>query len=244
MPIEKSGIIFTSADVENGVTNFNLLHKSNRLKSVIPRKKGNQDKKPALSLRGSSYVGQACEPPFKGRAFYRLGTLLLIISILGIALTFGPVLLSEAKYQATLLVQRIFVRQETQTYFGDLLQLPALAEKKIIPDKDFSIIIPKIGARAKIVANVDAGREGEYLSALKEGVAHAKGSVFPGMKGNIYLFAHSTDSPLNITRYNAIFYLLFLISESKLLFRRGSSNHHSRHIGLARPDADSRTFDR
>jgi hypothetical protein len=39
------------------------------------------------------------------------------------------------------------------------------------------------------------------------GVAHAKGTVFPH-KGNIYLFAHSTDNWWNVGRYNAVFYLL------------------------------------
>jgi sortase A len=32
--------------------------------------------------------------------------------------------------------------------------------------------------------------------------------VFPGVNGNIFLFAHSTDSFWNVGRYNAVFYLL------------------------------------
>ena len=47
-----------------------------------------------------------------------------------------------------------------------------------------------------------------YLPVLKEGVAHAKGTGFPGGGRNIYLFAHSTDSFLNFRQYNAVFYLL------------------------------------
>ncbi|KKS75032.1 MAG: hypothetical protein UV46_C0027G0005 [Candidatus Gottesmanbacteria bacterium GW2011_GWC2_42_8] len=39
-------------------------------------------------------------------------------------------------------------------------------------------------------------------------VAHAAGTVFPGVTGNIFLFAHSTDNFWNVGRYNAIFYLL------------------------------------
>ena len=34
------------------------------------------------------------------------------------------------------------------------------------------------------------------------------GTVFPGVGGNIYLFAHSTDAFWNVGRYNAVFYLL------------------------------------
>ncbi|RJP47633.1 MAG: sortase [Armatimonadetes bacterium] len=73
---------------------------------------------------------------------------------------------------------------------------------------DFGIVIEKIGANAKVIANVDPGDEKAYSKALAEGVAHAQGTVFPGQTGNIYLFSHSTDAPWNIVRYNAIFYLL------------------------------------
>jgi LPXTG-site transpeptidase (sortase) family protein len=75
-------------------------------------------------------------------------------------------------------------------------------------DPAFSIVIPKIGAAANVLANIDAGNKTEYLDALKKGVAHAKGTYFPGQGKKIYLFSHSTDSPLNIARYNAVFYLL------------------------------------
>jgi sortase A len=43
---------------------------------------------------------------------------------------------------------------------------------------------------------------------LKKGVAHARGSVFPGEEGNTYIFAHSTDAFYNVGVYNAVFYLL------------------------------------
>lgn len=76
------------------------------------------------------------------------------------------------------------------------------------PDSEFSIVIPKISASAKVIANVNAGSPKEYNEALREGVAHAAGSVLPGMTGTTYLFAHSTDGPWNIRRYNAIFYML------------------------------------
>src|SRR4030042_6843581 len=75
-------------------------------------------------------------------------------------------------------------------------------------DTDFSILIPKIGASAKIFPNIDPSKENDFLPVLQQGVAHAKGTVFPGLKGNIYLFAHSTDSFWNVGRYNAIFYLI------------------------------------
>jgi sortase A len=75
-------------------------------------------------------------------------------------------------------------------------------------DPNFSILIPKIGASERITPNVDSTNTEEYLTALQTSVAHAKGSVFPGFNGNVYLFAHSTDNWWNVGRYNAVFYLL------------------------------------
>jgi sortase A len=77
----------------------------------------------------------------------------------------------------------------------------------------FSIVIPKIAASANITANVDPSIKEEYLQSLKKGVAHAKGTYFPGQGENIFLFSHSTDSALNIARYNAVFYLLRKLEE-------------------------------
>lgn len=88
-----------------------------------------------------------------------------------------------------------------------------LGDKKVkflVPkDPEFSIVIPKISANAKIISNVDPADEKEYLEKLKKGVAHAKGTAFPGEGGHIYLFAHSTDYIWNVGTYNAVFYLLY-----------------------------------
>lgn len=73
---------------------------------------------------------------------------------------------------------------------------------------DFGIVIEKINANARVIPNVDPGSETAYAEALSRGVAHAKGTVFPGQVGNIYLFSHSVDAPWNIVRFNAVFYLL------------------------------------
>lgn len=69
------------------------------------------------------------------------------------------------------------------------------------------IEIPKISAAAPIITNVDPWDEVVYKDALKKGIAHAKGSALPG-KGKTYLFAHSSDYPWNITRYNTAFFKL------------------------------------
>lgn len=68
-----------------------------------------------------------------------------------------------------------------------------------------SIRIEKINAVAPLVFNVDPWNREEYLDALTKGVAHAKGTFLPGEKGTVFLFAHSSDAPWRITRYNTVF---------------------------------------
>ena len=79
----------------------------------------------------------------------------------------------------------------------------------IIPvNYEFAIVIPKIYANAPIISNIDPYDSKQYLPVLKKGVAHAKGTSFPGEGKTIYLFAHSTDAFYNVGTYNAVFYLI------------------------------------
>lgn len=95
---------------------------------------------------------------------------------------------------------------QNSTGFGNISQT---AENIIQPvSTDYGLVIEKINANARVIANVDSGVEAEYTKALQEGVAEAKGSTKPGEPGNLFLFSHSTDAPWNVSRYNAIFYLL------------------------------------
>ena len=80
-------------------------------------------------------------------------------------------------------------------------------------DPNFSIVIPKIAANARIVDNVNPADESEYLEKLKFGVAHAAGTYLPGQNGHIFLFAHSTDYVWNVSTYNAVFYLLYKLND-------------------------------
>ena len=82
------------------------------------------------------------------------------------------------------------------------------AEVLVPEDPNFSVVIPKIGANARIIAGVDTSNERDYSAALKQGVAQALGTAFPGEGGHIFLFAHSTDYWWNVSTYNAVFYLL------------------------------------
>ena len=84
----------------------------------------------------------------------------------------------------------------------------ALAELEVIDyaSMDFSIEIPAIEVNEKVTSNVNPNKVNEYETALEEGVAHAKGSAFPGQDKLIYIFGHSTDGIWNVEAYNAVFY--------------------------------------
>jgi len=75
-------------------------------------------------------------------------------------------------------------------------------------NRDFGLIIPKIGLNNKVFAEVDMGGEDNYKEALSEGAAHGLGSSFPGQKGTVYIFAHSADFSLTSWDVNPIFSLL------------------------------------
>lgn len=119
-----------------------------------------------------------------------IGVLLIIGGLSLIGLIYGPVLKEELRY-----------------HLASIKSAPQ--EEEIIPQsEEFGLIVPKIGINARVFPNVDAQNPQEYLPLLAQGVAHAKGSVLPGEEGNVFIFAHSSDTPFNITRYNAIFYLI------------------------------------
>ena len=145
-----------------------------------------------------------------------IGNFLVLFALYGVGATFGPALYYEAQFriiQARGITYSVLPDVKRDSFprqgggFASVLAGPK--EQILIPkDTEFSIVIPKIGASAKIFPNVDSTNEKEFLPVLQSGVAHARGTVFPGMKGNIYLFAHSTDNFWSAGRYNAVFYLL------------------------------------
>ena len=86
----------------------------------------------------------------------------------------------------------------------------AVRPKSITPiDEAFGIVIPKLGANARIIPNIDPYDSAVYQKALTQGVAHATGTVFPGSVGNVFLFSHSSVNFYEANRYNSIFYLLY-----------------------------------
>ena len=131
-------------------------------------------------------------------------------ALIGLALTvilfiFGPVIKQELSYS--------FNRMSGVQYSIDNIDVWSFQRPINAPNINFSIIIPKLNAVSAIVENVDPLNQDEYLNALKKGVAHARGSAFPGSVGNVFLFAHSTDTLINVGRYNAVFFLIGHLTE-------------------------------
>jgi len=75
-------------------------------------------------------------------------------------------------------------------------------------NREFSLIVPKIGINAPVIAAVNPANPGVYLEALQKGVAHAATSFFPDEAGTVYLFSHSTNYEWFVRDLNAVFYLL------------------------------------
>ena len=131
------------------------------------------------------------------------GNVLIVISLIGFYLTFGPALSLEGDYQVRKALKQNYILND----YGDS-NTPKTNNELVPPNLDFSIVIPQIGAVAPVYTNVDPFNEEEFLRVLRHGVAQAKGSVLPGQAGNTYIFAHSTDAFYNVGRYNAVFYLI------------------------------------
>lgn len=150
-----------------------------------------------------------------------LGVLLISVSLFILGKIFFPVVREELKYSFSSQAQDISVvsqkelkEENNQKSAGGI----------IIPvDEEFGIVIPKILANAKVIAEVNPWDARVYQGALTEGVAHAQGSALPGEIGNIFIFAHSGADLAEANRYNAVFYLLYklAIDDEIYLFYKG-----------------------
>ncbi len=145
-----------------------------------------------------------------------IGNFLVFSSIFLIAKTFYLPVREEIRYFIDNLNQKKYVvNQDLSQKKGALADAFRAGKVQVLipQDPNFSIIIPKVGADSRILANVDASNESEYLAALRDGVAHTRGTGFPGENSHIFLFAHSTDYFWNVGSYNAVFYLLYKLEK-------------------------------
>jgi sortase A len=138
----------------------------------------------------------------KNNLFKRAGWALIGAAGLLFVFIFYPAIFAEVGY---------FLRgqKEAPGVFSSKESGEKNNRENIIPkDEQAGIVIPKIRANASIILDVNAQDPGEYQKALTRGVAHARGTSYPGESGNIFLFSHSGTEFYQASRYNAIFYLL------------------------------------
>lgn len=129
-------------------------------------------------------------------------------------LTYLPVIRDELWYQ----LKTRFGQDTAEQYsaFAQYKEVSAFSNilfskpSTYVPtNKDFAIVIAKIGVNAPIVADVSVIDPKAYQEALKTGVAHASSSPYPSQNaGNVYLFAHSSVNFWQLGKYATVFNLL------------------------------------
>ena len=117
-----------------------------------------------------------------------IGAGLIGFAVISMIFTLGPVVKEEVLYDLGFKKFQVPYSQADLAKADSIVQVQKEAAIYGVGSY-FSVIVPKIGAYSDIVANVDASDEKEYLSALEKGVAHAKGTYFPGQGENIFLFS-------------------------------------------------------
>jgi LPXTG-site transpeptidase (sortase) family protein len=166
--------------------------------------------------KGTIYpVTTPLHAPIKTRVLYKFlrifGLLLFLFPLFYIVFIFGPVIVSEVNYS----VKTAQAVEPSPPPRVDK-NLPQVDEKALTKayaeelglDTQFSLYVPKIDAKTKVIANVDPGNPKDYQEILKEGVAHSRGTNYPGEGKLVYMFSHSTNSAWWAARYGAQFYLL------------------------------------
>ena len=125
---------------------------------------------------------------------------------------FKDILINEFQYQT-------YKNTSTIAVINDAKETSSSNNTNInFVDSSFGIFIPKINANAKILENIDPFNPIEYDNALKNGIAHAKGSSLPGDSGNIFLFAHSATDFYKNSKLNVKFYLLSKLVKGDLIY--------------------------
>lgn len=135
-----------------------------------------------------------------------LGIILVLVAMFIFSRILFPAIREEIKYSLFLKPQSLAVVSQKE---AEEKNKEKPDSQMIVPvDEEFGIVIPKIGANAKVISEVDPQNPDIYQEALSKGVAHAKGSALPSEDGNVFIFAHSGADPVEANRYNAVFYLL------------------------------------
>ncbi len=142
----------------------------------------------------------------KVRQFFPALVLLAFLTFLiWLLLVFLPVVWIELKYQFKSFFQNRGIDNPQALFFPDFSGMTIVGNAS--KNKDYGIVIPRLGLDEKVVFNVDPNDEQQYKAALKQGIAHASSTNYPDQKGLGYYFAHSSSPGFQV-QYNAVFYLL------------------------------------
>lgn len=174
--------------------------------TLTMRPKGTIYKKGRSTLHGEIVVSLSKVERIGYHLLRTAGAGFIGFAIIGFFFAYGPVIKEEVDYELT---GKRRAQEDVKLKIAEAEKTASVQAEADYWEVDsyFSVVVPKIEASSNIIANVDAASEKEYMEALKKGVAHAKGTYFPGQGENIYLFSHSTESPF-VSQYNAVFYLL------------------------------------
>jgi LPXTG-site transpeptidase (sortase) family protein len=138
----------------------------------------------------------------------KAGIALIAVSVFVLLSTFFPVIKEEIKYQFSPKQNNALVATKEEAEKKSENNLQPKSDVIYPADEDFGIVIPKISANAKVIADVNWQDSAIYQRALTKGVAHAAGTAYPGQLGNVFIFSHSGVDFYEAARYNAQFYLL------------------------------------
>ncbi len=116
-----------------------------------------------------------------------------------------PVVFVEAKYQFKTFFSSLGFSSPSALFRPNFENFTIVGNAS--KNKDYGIIIPKLGLDERVVFNVDPNDTQQYTAALKKGIAHASSTSYPDSNGLGYYFAHSSSPGLQV-QYNAVFYLL------------------------------------
>lgn len=147
---------------------------------------------------------------------------LVFAGVVVLSAVYGPLIKEEVRYQLSAKGKNTVVVGKVDQTEKNADQQNGINVMQPV-DEDFGIVIPKISANAKVIADVDPNNSSEYQRALTEGVAQAQGSAYPGEGGNVFIFAHSGADFSQAVQFNAVFYLLsdLNIGDDIFLFHSG-----------------------
>ncbi|MDD5552083.1 MAG: class D sortase [Candidatus Pacebacteria bacterium] len=144
----------------------------------------------------------------------------------------------EKKIKITLLILGVFlsliiilgcfyISKNIEIDNKDYFFRPRKEDKVSSVIKNFGIKIDKINVFAPIVKNVDGANKNIYKRELKKGVAHMKGTAFPGEGSNIFIFGHSS-SEIGWGKYAKIFAKLgeLKVGENIIIYYKNKKYHY------------------